>query len=106
MASRLLYKIKKSLPHNFYLLRKSYLSDRHFLIKYYEEYSDLHPINSGVSQGSVLSPLLYLLFTANLPTTEQATTGTFADDTTILTTHKDSKEASKKLEENITEVQK
>lgn len=44
----LLYKIKKSLPHNLYQLLKSYLSDRYFLIKYQEELSDIYPINSGV----------------------------------------------------------
>lgn len=104
----LLYKIKKFLPHNFYQLLKSNLSDRYFLIKYQEELSELHPINSGVPQRNVLDPLLYLLFTADLPTMEQTTTGhgTFADDTTILALLKDPKAASRKLQENITEIQK
>lgn len=37
---------------------------------------------------------------------EQTTTGTFADDTIILASHKDPKEASRKLQDNITEIQK
>lgn len=84
----LLCKIKKSLPHKFYHLFKSYLSNRFCLIKYQEEHSDLLPINSGVSQRNVLSSLLYFLFTAYLLTIEQTKIGTFADDTTILASHK------------------
>jgi len=101
----LLYKIKKLLPHNYYLLLKSYLEDRHFLIKLLEGYSELQPISLGVSQGSVLGSLLYLIFTAALPTTEHTMTGTFADDTTILASHKNPKEVSRIFQENITKIQ-
>lgn len=77
--------------------------DRFFLIRYQEESSDLQPIKSGVPQGSVLGPLLYLLFTANLPSTPQTTTGT--DDTTVLASQKNPKIASRNLQENISKIQ-
>jgi hypothetical protein len=51
------------------------------------EVSPLFPINSGVLQGSVLGPMLYLLFTSDLPQTPNITIGTFADDIVILTCH-------------------
>jgi hypothetical protein len=49
----------------------------------------LFPINSGVPQGSVLGPMLYLLFASDLPQEPNITTGTIADDTLILTCHND-----------------
>jgi hypothetical protein len=59
----LLYKLRQTLPLNYFFL-KSYL---HFLVKVETEYSDLTTINAGVPQGNVLCPLLYLLYTADLP---------------------------------------
>ena len=41
----------------------------------------------GVHQGSVLGLTLYLIFTTDLPTSEEVLTSTFADDTAILSSH-------------------
>ena len=71
-----------------YKILKSYLENRYVLIKYREEDTSLHPILSGVPQGSVLGPPLFLLYTAGLPTTA-GTTANFAVDTAVLTTHED-----------------
>jgi hypothetical protein len=83
----LLYKIKTIFPDSIYKILKSYLENRYFLLKYREEHTPLHAVLSGVLQGSVLGPLLYLLHTADLPTTADSITATFADDNAILTTH-------------------
>lgn len=103
--SGLLYKIKKYLPHKFYLLLKSYITDRYFLVKHQEEYTELIPIRSGVPQGSVLGPVLYLIYTMDLPTTRQTLTATYADDTTIMASHTDPKIASRNLQDNINQVE-
>lgn len=101
----LLYKLKRQFPDNIYNILKSYLSNRHYLVKYREEYTSLNPITSGVPQGSVLGPILYLLYTADLPTTANTMTATFADDTAVLATHKDPIRASNILQNHLHQIQ-
>jgi hypothetical protein len=44
----LLYKLKRSLPLNYFLILKSYLHSRHFLVKVDTEYTELSSVNAGV----------------------------------------------------------
>jgi hypothetical protein len=83
----LLHKIKTVFPDSIHKILKSYLENRYFLLKYREELISLQPVLSGVPQGSVLGTFVYLFYTADLPTTADSTTATFADDTAVLTTH-------------------
>lgn len=101
----LLYKIKKTLPHQYYKILKSYLTDRFFQVKFQEEYSKLYPIEAGVPQGSVLGPTLYTLYTADLPTNETTTTATFADDTAVLATNPNPALASELLQDGLQKIE-
>ncbi|GBP97132.1 Probable RNA-directed DNA polymerase from transposon X-element [Eumeta japonica] len=91
----LLFKIKSSLPNYICQILESFIQNRRFVVQHGEALSRLCDINAGVPQGSVLGPLLYLIYTSDLPTSDCITTGTFADDTAILASHQDPAEASK-----------
>ena len=86
----LLYKIRCLLPSNVCDLLQNYLSNRTFFVTYGMYTSTTRPISAGVPQGSVLGPLLYSLFTADIPATiDQTVVATFADDTAFLALSKD-----------------
>ena len=87
----LLYKLEKNLPKDFFLILQSYLTDRHFYVKYKDECSNIIKMEAGVPQGSVLGPILYLLYTADIPIPTRNTDmiATFADDTILLSSNKD-----------------
>jgi len=97
----LLYKLKTTLPGPYYLLLKTYLHSRYFKVKYNSSYSSCHEVLSGVPQDSVLEPLLYLIFTAELPTTDHTIIATFADDTGLLAVHADPIVASQQLQHHL-----
>jgi hypothetical protein len=80
----LISKLSKLLPGNYCRLIESYLADRTFSVAHEEAKSSFRQISAGVPQGSVLGPILYLLYTADLPVDGNTTTATFADDTAIL----------------------
>ena len=101
----LVLKISKLLPQKFHTVLKSYLSNRKFYVKVNETQTKLYNISAGVPQGSVLGPVLYLLYTSDLPTSDNVTTSTFADDTAILVTNKNPRTASRELQEHLKEVE-
>lgn len=101
----LLYKIKQLLPHTYYCILKSYLTDRMFQVKFDDAISKLQNIQSGVPQGSVLGPVLYLMYTADLPITPSLTIATFADDTALLASHNEPEQASKNLQSGVDKIQ-
>jgi hypothetical protein len=83
----LLIKIKRLLPLQYFNLLKSYLSERQFETKFNAETLSRFHIHSGVPQGSILGPLLYVLYTSDLPTSRRTMLGKFADDSALLATH-------------------
>lgn len=80
----LLYKIKDQLPDTFYRILQSYLTSRTFSVKCENSQSQSIEIESGVPQGSVLGPFLYLMYTSDFPRDDTLTIAQFADDVAIL----------------------
>lgn len=101
----LLYKLKIALPANYYTILKSYVQNRQFYVKQGQTRTTLHEIHAGVPQGSVLGPILYLLYTADLPTIPGTLTATFADDTAIAVEHRDPAIASELLQQNLSKIE-
>jgi len=101
----LLYKLKLHLPDHFYLLLKSYLSENYFKVKIEDEISVYQPTGAGVPQGSVQGPLLYLLYTADVPTTQDTLMATFANDTVLLSSDPDLVRATEKLQHHLNLLQ-
>ena len=79
LAPRSTLEIKTNLPR-YFLLFKSYLYNRRFDVRYGHDISKCQPIKSGVPQGSVLGPVLYTLYTVDLPIRSDVTVATYADD--------------------------
>ena len=80
----LIMKLKRCLPVQYVQLLESYISQRTFRVKQENEYSELKIINAGVSQGSLLGSVLYLLYTCDIPVAENIKLAIFADDTVVL----------------------
>ena len=78
------------------------LRNRLFMIKYLT----LFPIETGIPRGSVLEPLLFTIYTADLPTLTEIATATFADDTALLASHWDPIIASSTLQRGLDSMER
>jgi hypothetical protein len=81
----LLFKLRQSGVDNS-LLRwfESYLSKRRQRVVVGGKSSQLLTLNAGVPQGSILGPLLFLIFIADLSSNLENPSSLFADDTTVI----------------------
>lgn len=77
--------IQRKFPTRLIKWIDNYCRGRTFTVKYEQAISNSFDIPNGLPQGSVLAPKLYILFTADIPSTPKTQMLTFADDTIILT---------------------
>jgi len=59
---------------------ESYLTDRHFQIRQGSATSSIATISAGVPQGGVLSPILFNIYAADQPSTQNTIVAVYADD--------------------------
>uniref|UniRef100_A0A2S2PH29 Putative RNA-directed DNA polymerase n=1 Tax=Schizaphis graminum TaxID=13262 RepID=A0A2S2PH29_SCHGA len=100
----LLYKLL-FLPTPLYLTLKSFLTNRSFVVRCEEEYSNIHTIRAGVPQGSILAPTLFNIYTADLPQSNNTNLATFADDTVITSSSHNLDSAINNLQDHLTNLQ-
>lgn len=81
----LISKLKKfNFPLYIIKLIQNYLSNRTLQVNYQNSKSDRLPVRAGVPQGSILGPILYNIFTSDLPDLpDGCQKSLFADDTGI-----------------------
>ena len=81
---------------------KSYLTGRKQYVQYNSQSSEVRQITCGVPQGSVLGPLLFIIYTNDLPTClSHSTAILFADDTTLYTSSHDINDLFSKANEDL-----
>ena len=68
---------------------ESYLLERIFLVNIEDELFDFGKISCGVPQGSILGPLLLLIYVSDMPQAVTSTLLLYAGDSCILYQHKD-----------------
>ncbi len=100
----LIHKISEYIPAQHTQLLTSYLYNRQFTVQYSTAKSNVRIINAGVPQGSVLGPLLYNLYTAHIPVSENTVIATFADDTVIISNHADYDQSVENLQCSLDQI--
>ncbi len=83
---------------------KEFLTGRHQRVVVNNTQSEQEEVLSGVPQGSVLGPVLFLIFINDLPDTIDASVRIFADDTKIFS-KVENRNDQDKLQENLSRLQ-
>ena len=83
---------------------QSYLSNRSFRVNVQGKCSCIAKIDCGVHQGSILGPLLFLLYVNDMKQAVDCDLFLSADDSCLVYQHKDVKEIEKNLNKNFLNV--
>ncbi|XP_047140024.2 probable RNA-directed DNA polymerase from transposon BS [Hydra vulgaris] len=90
---------------NVFKIIESFLSNRSIKVVLDGQHSSSHPVTSGVPQGSILGPILFLIYINDLPDILTSKVALFADDTTIYSCH-DKKPTLSDCLEGVSELEK
>ena len=80
---------------------KSYLSNRRFQVNSKDKYFCIANIDFGVLQGSILGPLLFLLYVYDMHQAVDWNLFLYADNSCLVYQHKDVKEVEEKPKEKL-----
>ncbi len=83
---------------------RSYLDNRKFCVSIGKEKSDYGDLTCGVPQGSILGPLLFLLYVNDMPGATNCELLLYADDTCLLFQDKDPKVIELNLKNNFNTI--
>ena len=103
----LLYKLKcMGISGEIYKLFENYLSGRFQRVVLNGQTSSWRPILAVVPQGSILGPLLFLIYINDLPNELKSNAKLFADDTSLFTIVKDENESANVLNNDLLLISK
>ena len=98
----LLYKLKSmGISGKLIKLLENYLSNRLQRVVLNGQTSPWRPVLAGVPQGSILGPLLFLIYINDLPNRLKSNVKLFADDTSLFTIVKDKNESANILNNDL-----
>ena len=83
---------------------KSYLSSRKFHVNVHDKFSTSADLRCGVPHGSILGPLLFLLYINDMPQSVDCDQFPYADDTCLLFQHKDLERIKEELTKNFSNI--
>ena len=86
---------------------EKYLSDRKLTVKIKDTFYDLKKVENGVPQGSILGPLLYIIYINSIfSVPKYADLFMYADDTVLVVAHEDLQIAERLLQKDYNRIQK
>lgn len=98
--------IKMRIPSHLLRMIQSFIRNRSFAVQVNNARSRDIPIPAGLAQGTCISPILYALFVADLPTIAgYSQIALYADDTAIFTSAKQSNTIVRRLNETLYKLQ-
>ena len=83
----------------------SFLEDRTFKVKVKNSYSTIKTIAAGVPQGSILGPILYIIYNNDIPKNSKTKLAIFADDTATYSHSWKKSQAVKNVKEHADELE-
>ena len=83
---------------------QSYIINMTFLVNLENVFSQPACVSSGVSQGSILGPLVFLIHINDMSQTIKCNLFLYADDTCLVCQHKDINEIERKLNEDFESI--
>ena len=83
---------------------QSYLSNRKFMVNLENSFSEVSNISCGVPQGSILGPLLFLIYVNDMPMPVKCNLFLYADDTCLVFQSKNVKDIEKQLNEDFAHI--
>lgn len=102
----LVYKMSRyNFPLYITKMVNAFCRERSFTVSVGEAYSRNVPLPAGLAQGSVLSPLLYCLYVADLKLPRNIETACFADDTAIFASANRTKTTCSDLQKALLKVE-
>ena len=83
---------------------QSYLSNCKFMVNLENSFSEVSSISCGVPQGSILGPLLFLIYVNDMPMAVKCDLFLYADDTCLVFQSKNVKDIEKQLNEDFANI--